>query len=41
MGPKTLLGRKEHEAGDREKMQTFVATHVMFADACCMVKWRC
>ena len=35
-----LFGRKEHDRCDREKRQTFVATHVMSADACCIVKWR-
>ena len=32
--------KKEHDWGDREERQTFVGTHVMFANACCVVKWR-
>ena len=35
-----LLGKKEHDRCDRERRQIFVATHVMFADACCIVKWK-
>ena len=36
-----LLGRKkEHDRCDREKRQTFVETHVMFADACCIIERR-
>ena len=35
-----LLGRKSTTWRDREKRQTFVATHVMFADACCIIKRR-
>ena len=35
-----LLGRKEHDRCDSEKRQTFVETHVMFADACCIIEWR-
>ena len=41
----TLIGwrftwKEEHNRRDREKRQTFVAIHVMFANACCIVKWR-
>ena len=32
--------KEEHDRRDREKRRTFVATHVMFADACRIVKWR-
>ena len=32
--------KEEHDRRDREKRETFVATHVMFADACCIVKRR-
>ena len=32
--------KEEHDRRDREKRQTLVATHVMFADACCIVKLR-
>ena len=32
--------KEEHDRRDREKRRTLVATHVMFADACCIVKWR-
>ena len=32
--------KEEHDRRDREKRQTFVATHVMFADACCIIKRR-
>ena len=35
-----LLGKKSTTGCDREKRQTFVATHVMFADACCVIKRR-
>ena len=35
-----LAWKEEHERRDREKRRTPVATHVMFADACCIVKWR-
>ena len=31
---------EEHDTRDREKRQTFVAAHVMFADACCIIKGR-
>ena len=30
----------EHDRGDCEERQTLVATHVMFADACCVIKRR-
>ena len=41
----TLIGleiawKKEHERCDREKRQTFVETHVMIADACCIIERR-
>ena len=32
--------KEEHDRRDREKRQTFVATHVMFADAYCVIKER-
>ena len=35
-----LAWKEEHDRLDREKRQTFVATHVTFADACCIVKRR-
>ena len=35
-----LLGRKSTTGVSREKRQTFVATHVMFANACCIIKRR-
>ena len=31
---------EETDKCDREKRQTFVATHVMFADACCIMEQR-
>ena len=31
---------KEQDKCDSEKRQTFVETHVMFADVCCIVKRR-
>ena len=40
----TLIGLEicleEHDRRDREKRQTFVETHVMLADACCIIKRR-
>ena len=41
----TLIGwrfawEEEHDRCDREKKQTFVETHVMFADACCIIERR-
>ena len=35
-----LLGRKSTTGVDDWKRQTFVETHVMFADACCIIKRR-
>ena len=35
-----LLGRKSTTGVISEKRQTFVETHVMFADACCIIKRR-
>ena len=34
-----LLGR-QNDKGDCQERQTFVATHVMVVDACCIVKRR-
>ena len=41
----TLIGleiclEEEHDRRDSEKRRTLVATHVMFADACCIIKRR-
>ena len=40
IGLEICLRKEEHDRRDREKWQTFVATHVMFADACCVIKRR-
>ena len=39
IGP-VICSEKEHDRCDCQKKQTFVETHVMFADACCIVKRR-
>ena len=35
-----LLGRKSTTGVICQERQTFAEIHVMFADACCIVKWR-
>ena len=35
-----LFGRKEHERGDCQERQPLAETHIMFANACCVIKRR-
>ena len=38
--PAICSEKKEHDRRDREKRRTHVETHVMFADACCIIERR-
>ena len=35
-----LLGKKKHDGGTCQTRQTLAETHVVFANACCDLKWR-